>query len=194
MFTKFLFTIFVPLNPPPCQTAKRWISSCFSIKRTSNGIANTQPRLRTNPPKIANKQNCEQTGVSDLRTPRTFLIEGGSMSVIYCPLYPKLLPIYSKTICGEICDQGRHLQECSGAQTAKVPPGVLFQCFWAPGSECPKECFGVLFGVFGAKKTSKSTQKALFGALGARCPKTAKKHSGGHFPVRAPEHSCKWRP
>ena len=23
----------------------------------------------------------------------------------------------------------------------KVPPGVFFQCFWAPGSECPKECF-----------------------------------------------------
>ena len=23
----------------------------------------------------------------------------------------------------------------------KVPPGVLFECFWAPASECPKECF-----------------------------------------------------
>ena len=37
------------------------------MKRTSNRIANTQPKLRTNPPKIANKQNYEQTGVSDKR-------------------------------------------------------------------------------------------------------------------------------
>ena len=52
---------------PPSQPAKWWISSWISIKRTSNRIANTQPKLRTNPPKIANKQNYEQTGVSDLR-------------------------------------------------------------------------------------------------------------------------------
>ena len=46
LFTKFLFTIFVPITPPS-QSAKRWTSSCFSIKRTSNRIANTQPKLRT---------------------------------------------------------------------------------------------------------------------------------------------------
>ena len=65
LFTKFLFTIFVPLAPPPSQPAKWWISSWTSIKRTSNRIASTQPKLRTNPPKIANKQNYEQTGVSE---------------------------------------------------------------------------------------------------------------------------------
>ena len=64
LFTKVLFTIFAPVNPPS-QPAKWWISSWISIKRTSNRIANTQPKLRTNPPKIANKQNCEQTGVSE---------------------------------------------------------------------------------------------------------------------------------
>ena len=32
---------------------------------TSNRIANTQAKLRTTPPRIANKQNYEQTGVSD---------------------------------------------------------------------------------------------------------------------------------
>ena len=51
--------------PPPSQPAKWWISSWISIKRTSNRIANTQPKLRTNCPKIANKQNYEQTGVSE---------------------------------------------------------------------------------------------------------------------------------
>ena len=64
LFTKFLFTIFAPLKPPPSQPAKWGIFSWISIKRTSNRIANTQPKLRTNPPKIANKQNYEQTGVS----------------------------------------------------------------------------------------------------------------------------------
>ena len=62
----------------------------------------------------------------------------------------------------------------------KVPPGVLFGCFWAPGSECPKECFLALF----SPKNAESTQKALFGALGATCPKTLKNHSGGRFPAR----------
>ena len=59
-----LFTIFAPITPPS-QPAKWGISSWISIKRTSNRIANSQPKLRTNPPKIANKQNYEQTGVSD---------------------------------------------------------------------------------------------------------------------------------
>ena len=66
LFTKFLFTIFVPLNPPPPKPTKWWISFWISIERTSNRIANTQPKLRTNPPKIANKQNYEQTGVSEI--------------------------------------------------------------------------------------------------------------------------------
>ena len=73
-------------------------------------------------------------------------------------------------------------------------PGVLFECFLGTWLRVPQrvlfECFLALFF---APKTPKSTRKALFGALGARCPKTLKKHSGGHFRARAPEHSCKWR-
>ena len=77
----------------------------------------------------------------------------------------------------------------------KVPHGVLFEQFWAPASECPKECFlSAFWPVFWALKVPKSTQKALFGALRGRCPKLLKKHSVGHFQARAPEHSCKWRP
>ena len=30
----------------------------------------------------------------------------------------------------------------------RVPPGVFFECFGAPGSECPKEGFLSVFGVF----------------------------------------------
>ena len=64
LFTKILFTIFVPINPP-LPTRKMRDSSCISIRRTSSRIANTQPQLRTDPPKIANKQNYEQTGVPE---------------------------------------------------------------------------------------------------------------------------------
>ena len=84
-------------------------------------------------------------------------------------------------------------RSAQGPGPESAPPGVLFECFWAPGSECPQECFLSAFWRSLAPKTPKSTQKGLFGALGARCPKTLKKHSGGHFPARAPEHSCKWR-
>ena len=59
-----------------------------------------------------------------------------------------------------------------------VPQRVLFECFLA------------LLGL----KTPENTQKTLFGALRARLPKALGKHSLGHFPARAPEHSCKWRP
>ena len=66
-----------------------------------------------------------------------------------------------------------------------LPPftGVL----QGPGLKVPHGVF------FRPKKTPKSTQKALFGALRGRCPKLLKKHSVGHFQVRALEHSCKWR-
>ena len=76
----------------------------------------------------------------------------------------------------------------------KVPHGVLFEQFWAPASECPKECFLSAFWRCLAPKTPNSTQKALFAALQGSFPKLLKKHSVGHFQARAPEHSCKWRP
>ena len=61
----------------------------------------------------------------------------------------------------------------------KVPPGVLFQCFWAPGSECPRECFLALLGPKNAKKHSKST---LWGTR-SQVPKThtEKALRGGTF-------------
>ena len=83
----------------------------------------------------------------------------------------------------------------------KVPHGVLFGQFWAPASDCPKECFLSAFWPFLGIKTPKSTQKALFGALRGRCPKVLKKHSAphcdsaGHFQARALKALlCKWRP
>ena len=64
---KFCFSLFLcPLTPiPPSQPAKWGISSWNSTRRAANRIANTQPKLRTNPPKIAIKLNYEQTGVSE---------------------------------------------------------------------------------------------------------------------------------
>ena len=44
---------------PPSHAAKWWISSWVCIERTSNKVANTQPKLRTNSPKLS--QYCEQT-------------------------------------------------------------------------------------------------------------------------------------
>ena len=43
----FCSQFWCPLNPPPPQTAKWWIPSSISIKRPSNRIANTPPKLRT---------------------------------------------------------------------------------------------------------------------------------------------------
>ena len=43
----------------------------------------------------------------------------------------------------------------------KVPHGVLFEQFWAPGSKCPKECFLSAFWRFWGQKMPKNTQKAL---------------------------------
>ena len=105
------------------------------------------------------------------------------LSRIPDPGWGSIMSGFSPLCIGESCDQGRHLQECSGARAGgtwlRVPQRVLFECFLA------------FFSPKNAKKHSKST------LWGTRCqvPKTLKKHSGGgHFPARAPEHSCKWRP
>ena len=67
---KFCSQFLCPLTPPPSQPAKWGISSWISFRRASHRIANTQPKLRinppkiaklrTNPPQIANKQNYKQ--------------------------------------------------------------------------------------------------------------------------------------
>ena len=64
----FYLQFWWPLTPPPFpKTIKWWISSWNSIKKAlKNRISNTQLKLRTNSPKIVNKQKYEQTGVSDL--------------------------------------------------------------------------------------------------------------------------------
>ena len=71
-----------------------------------------------------------------------------------------------------------------------MPHGVLFECFWAPGSECPKECFWAFSSPKKAKKHSKSTlwgtpsqvpkntQKALRGALSGPGPKSTPVNGG----------------
>ena len=61
----FVHNIFVHIDPPPPNQQNEGFPLEFLLRRASNRIANTQPKLRTNPPKIANKQNYEQTGVSD---------------------------------------------------------------------------------------------------------------------------------
>ena len=60
----------------------------------------------------------------------------------------------------------------------KVPPGVLFERSWAPGSECPKERFLSVFWHLLGSKGAKSTQKALkrhSGALGVSEPGAQKR-------------------
>ena len=56
----------------------------------------------------------------------------------------------------------------------KVPHGVLFECFWAPGSECPTECFLSAFWHFLSPKSAKEHSK---------------KHSLGHSEPGAQKHS-----
>ena len=65
LITKCLFTIFVPLNPPPSQPAKWWISSSISIKKTSKQNCEHSPK-NSNKPSENCEQNYEQMCVSEL--------------------------------------------------------------------------------------------------------------------------------
>ena len=56
--------------PPPSQPASDGFPLELLLKGPQNRIANTQPKLRINPPQIANKQNDEQMGVSDILNSR----------------------------------------------------------------------------------------------------------------------------
>ena len=56
----------------------------------------------------------------------------------------------------------------------KVLHGVLFECFWAPASECNTECFLSALWRFLSPKT---------------CQKALKKHSLGHSEPSAQKHS-----
>ena len=64
LFTKLLFTIFVPLDPPlPTSKMMDFLLNFYYKGQTE--LRTLSQKLRTNPPKIANKQNYEQTGVSE---------------------------------------------------------------------------------------------------------------------------------
>ena len=70
----------------------------------------------------------------------------------------------------------------------KVPHGVLLECFWAPGSGCPKECLSSAFWhVWG----SKSSKKHSLGHSEPGAQKHSKSTPWGTF--LALDHSCKWR-
>ena len=92
------------------------------------------------------------------------------------------------------CDPSRHLQECPGARAGKCPTECFLSVFGCLPQSAPKSAFWVRFGTFWAKKTPKSTEKELFGALRGKYPKALKKHSVGHFPAWALGHFCKWQP
>ena len=76
----------------------------------------------------------------------------------------------------------------------KVPPGVLFERFWAPGSECPKECFLSAFWHFWGSKSAKKHSKSTLWGTRSQVPKNTQKALRGTFRPGPPEHSCKWRP
>ena len=65
LFKAFLFTFLVPLWPPHSKQHSDGIPVEFALEGPQKRIANCQPKLRTNSPKTANKQNYEQTGASD---------------------------------------------------------------------------------------------------------------------------------
>ena len=71
--------------------------------------------------------------------------------------------------------------------------GRKLSAFGHLARSAPKSAFLSAFERIFTPKVPKSTQKALFGALRAMCPKALTKHSVGHFPARGPGHSCKWR-
>ena len=57
----------------------------------------------------------------------------------------------------------------------KVPHGVLFEQFWAPASECPRECFlSVFWRFFGPKNAKKHSKNTLWGTP-RQVPKIAQK-------------------
>ena len=69
---------FVPLDPPPSQPAQWGISSWISIRRASNRIANTQPKLRTNLQKLRTNR---------IMNKRAFLIKRADFRRISSTLY-----------------------------------------------------------------------------------------------------------
>ena len=81
------------------------------------------------------------------------------------------------------------LQECSRAPGRKVPPEVLFERFWAPGSDSPRE-----WQFSGLKMRHSALKKHSLGHSEPGAHKCSKSTPGGTFRPGALEHSCKWRP
>ena len=68
-----------------------------------------------------------------------------------------------------------------------------FACSVRRPSECPKECFLSAFWRFLSPESTKKHPKNTPWNTRSQVPKIAQKTLRGHFPVRAPWHSCKWR-
>ena len=66
LFTKFLFTIFVPLTLPPNQQSDGFTLE-FLLEGPQTELRTLSQNYEQTLPKNANKQNYERTGVSDLR-------------------------------------------------------------------------------------------------------------------------------
>ena len=73
LFTTFLFTIFVPLDPPPPNQQNDRFPLEFLLKGPQTELRTLSKNCEKTLQKFANKQNYEQTGVSEQPpTPRDF--------------------------------------------------------------------------------------------------------------------------
>ena len=92
-----------PLPPPLPSQQSDGFPLEFCSERTSNRIANTQPKLRTNPLKIANKQSYEQTGASENMTGRRF---HRTTEAISCHPWKAKAPLLPDLLKREGCARG----------------------------------------------------------------------------------------
>ena len=126
---------------------------------------------------------------------RCFYFKAGKKEVTFLTKHCPPLEVCAKNAIRQKMEKiGQNYLEFSYlAPIFAIPVAIYRSAFRARAGKCPTDCFlsapksffECFWDSFGAKKTPKSTQKALFGALRARCPKTLKKQSVGHFPAQA---------